>query len=801
MKVLQINCVWNYGSTGKIMYDIRQGLIERDMESVICYGRGKRTNDKKVYKVSTEIGAKFHSFFTLLFGVRFGHSFFSTRKLISIIKKENPDVVHLHCLNCNFTNVYKLLNFLKIENIPTVLTLHAEIMHTAGCDYAFDCEKWKTGCHNCDRIHGLISSKFRDDSKYCFELMKKAMDGFDQLLAVGVSEWVTERARLSPVFPQRTTFITVHNGIDTENFNYTESLGLREKLNISKDKKIILHVTSGFTNPVKGGKYVLELARLLPEVQFIIVGFSGEKNNLPKNVIAIPNTTDKKELANYYSLADLTLLTSKKETFSVIVAESLCCGTPVVGFEAGAPETIAIKEYSAFVEQGNVVALKEICEEFLANTYDKVKISNEAIEKYNRGLMFENYLEAYKKCIENRKRKVLQVNCVWKNGSTGKIMYDISEGIKENDMQSVVCYGRGQRPQENYAYKVSSEFGAKIHSLLARLFGVQFGHSFFATKKLIRIIKKEKPDIVHLHCLNANFTNVYKLLNFLKTNKIHTILTLHAEIMHTAGCEHAMECEKWKTGCHSCNKIGGKISKFFRDDASYCYEKMKKSFENFDNLTVVGVSKWLTDRAKQSAVFSKNTVFKTIENGIDIGIFKNQKCDDLFEKYGIPKDKKIILHVTPNFNHPIKGGKYFLEVAKRFPEYQFIIVGFNGDEKLLPKNVIPIRNTQDRIEMAKFYSLADITLLTSLKETFSMVVAESLCCGTPVVGFEAGAPETITIPEYSSFTEFGNVELLSSRIKEMIVLKFNKDEICNEGKKKYSSQKMVENYINIYNKS
>lgn len=395
--------------------------------------------------------------------------------------------------------------------------------------------------------------------------------------------------------------------------------------------------------------------------------------------------------------------------------------------------------------------------------------------------------------------KILQINCVYNKGSTGKMVYDICGGLEKRGFETAVCYGRGKKVNERNVYKVSTEIEAKIHSVLWRLFGVMFGFSPIATAKTINIIKKEQPDVVHLHCLNGNFINVYRLLEFLKKENIKTVLTLHAEIMHTAGCEHALDCEKWKTECHTCPKIDGKISKYFRDDAKHCFKKMQKAFKGFSDLTVVGVSDWLTQRAKQSPVFPKNTVFKTVDNGIDVNVFSKADYADLYQKYNIPKDKKIILHVTPNFNSAIKGGKYVLQAAEQLPQYQFVIVGFNGDKNILPENVLPVNHTDSKFEMAQFYSLADVTLLTSLKETFSMVVAESLACGTAVVGFKAGAPETIAIPEYSSFTEFGDSELLCEKIKEMLCLEFNKDEISKQAKTKYSFENMVENYIGIYN--
>ena len=94
--------------------------------------------------------------------------------------------------------------------------------------------------------------------------------------------------------------------------------------------------------------------------------------------------------------------------------------------------------------------------------------------------------------------------------------------------------------------------------------------------------------------------------------------------------------------------------------------------------------------------------------------------------------------------------------------------------------------------------MADMTLLTSKKETFSMVCAESLSCGTPVVGFQAGAPEQISLPEYSSFVEYGNVDLLSTETSKMISKVFDHREIAKKAKEKYSKEVMSQNYIRLY---
>lgn len=392
--------------------------------------------------------------------------------------------------------------------------------------------------------------------------------------------------------------------------------------------------------------------------------------------------------------------------------------------------------------------------------------------------------------------KILQINCVYAIGSTGKIVEDISAYCMENGDVVLTLYGRlGERLNPSVK-KISSELEAKAHSLLSRLTGVEFGYSFFATKRAIEIIKSYKPDVVHLHCLNGHFINVFNLLHYLKDNCVPTVLTLHAEIMHTAGCEHAFECMKWIDGCHNCDSVKGIFTQYFRDDAEYAYKKMQKAFDGFINLTVVGVSDWLTNRAKRSAIFKNaQSDFITIENGLDLKAFSPTKLSDNPLKYKFNNDNPIILHVTPNFKHPLKGGKYVLELAGKHPEWTFIVVGYNGEENL-PENVRVVSHIHSKKELSYYYSLASVTLLTSKRETFSMVCAESLACGTPVVGFEAGGPESVFIGDFATFVAHGDISKLESAVQEMLLRK----PIVNTASinERFASCKMAQRYKDIY---
>ena len=131
-----------------------------------------------------------------------------------------------------------------------------------------------------------------------------------------------------------------------------------------------------------------------------MAGNYDKEIQIPDNIILLGNVSNQVELAKLYSMADITLLTSKKETFSMVTAESLCCGTPVVGFQAGAPEEIAIDNYSDFVLYGAEEKLLDSVLYWLEKDLDKRKIESVAREKYSRQRMIDEYYHLYKEILE-----------------------------------------------------------------------------------------------------------------------------------------------------------------------------------------------------------------------------------------------------------------------------------------------------------------------------------------------------------------------------------------------------------------
>jgi len=74
-----------------------------------------------------------------------------------------------------------------------------------------------------------------------------------------------------------------------------------------------------------------------------------------------------------------------------------------------------------------------------------------------------------------------------------------------------------------------------------------------------------------------------------------------------------------------------------------------------------------------------------------------------------------------------------------------------------------------------------------------MTCAEAVSCGTKVIGFRCGAPESVFPEEYAKFVEYGDILSL----KEILLSDSGVSEE-HTGKDNYSIHKMSMRYLNIY---
>ena len=184
------------------------------------------------------------------------------------------------------------------------------------------------GCKHCPNKHQYPKSIGLDLSKWNYNEKKKIFTSLDNITLVTVSEWLKQQVNLS--FLNKYHITRIYNGIDRKIFKPTDST-LRKELKL-ENKYVILCVSDGWSIR-KGINIICDLSsKLREDEQIILIGFNSEKEirKLPNGIIGIKRTDNVQQLVNYYSMADVLLNPSYEETFGLVTAEALSCGTPVI---------------------------------------------------------------------------------------------------------------------------------------------------------------------------------------------------------------------------------------------------------------------------------------------------------------------------------------------------------------------------------------------------------------------------------------------------------------------------------------
>lgn len=382
--------------------------------------------------------------------------------------------------------------------------------------------------------------------------------------------------------------------------------------------------------------------------------------------------------------------------------------------------------------------------------------------------------------------KIVQINSVYKNGSTGRIVESLHKFYLSKKEESFVIYGRGKNKiKEDNVFKNSPEFLSKINAVRARLTGMPYSGNLISTRRIISKIKKINPDVVHIHNLNDHFVNSYKLLTFLAKNKYKVLITLHSEQTYTGTCGYALGCEKWaEGGCSKCPHIYLSTQSYI-DRTKRSFFKLKKVYDLFEksNLNIVGCTPWLTDRAKRSLLLKKFN-FSTIING--------SNTDDFNILSDVKKDNKNILFVNPRIDDPVKGHQFIGDLVKLLPDFKLTVVGPYTSKTKKVEGVNYVGKVTGKAELSKYYNNAFASIMLSKNECFPMTIIESLMCGTKVCLFKCFGPDDCYNEECVKFSDYGDIEGLAENIKKLTA--YSSDSVRNYAIEFLSQDRMCNDY-------
>lgn len=380
-------------------------------------------------------------------------------------------------------------------------------------------------------------------------------------------------------------------------------------------------------------------------------------------------------------------------------------------------------------------------------------------------------------------------------------MLQIQKAAEERGYEAISFVGRRKVPKNINCKKIGNGFSFWMHVGITTIFDKHGYGSFFATKKLIKRIKQENPDIIHLHNIHGYYLCIPLLFKYFKEEFSGQIFwTFHDCWPMTGHCAYftAVECEKWKSGCSECpNKKQYPVS-LFRDASVENYISKKNMFTDLEHLVIIVPSQWLADIVKQS--YMNKYPIEVIPNGLDLEKFFYKVDKEIVKKYGIRDDKKIILGVASVWE-PRKGLDVFEKLSRVIgDEYQIVLVGVNRFQKSkLSGNIIGIEHMSKQEELITLYSLSTIFLNPSTEETFSMVTVEAMACGTPVIVLNTSAVKELVNENCGIVLSDNAVTDYIEAIKSLEAKGLSR-ELVAEQAQKYNFLQSMENILNLYEK-
>ncbi|MBQ8783603.1 MAG: glycosyltransferase [Clostridia bacterium] len=342
MKILIINSVCGIRSTGRIVADLAEQYISAGHECRIAYGRENVPEKYKniSYQIGTELNVKVNALKVRIFDNEAFNAKKETLKFIEWANNYNPDVVWLHNVHGYYINIELLFKWIKSRpDMEVKWTLHDCWPFTGHC-YHFSyikCEKWKYGCHHCPQKRSYPSSILLDSSKANFIRKKECFCGVKNMTLITPSQWLANLVRKS--FLGEYPVEIAHNTIDTSSFKPLES-NFRENNDLS-ERIIILGVASAWGER-KGLYEFIELSqRIDTKYKIVLVGLTEKQiKKMPTNILCVPRTDSKIELAEIYTCADVFLNLSKEETFGLTIIEALSCGAYPIVYKGTACEEV-----------------------------------------------------------------------------------------------------------------------------------------------------------------------------------------------------------------------------------------------------------------------------------------------------------------------------------------------------------------------------------------------------------------------------------------------------------------------------
>ncbi|WP_432680682.1 N-acetyl-alpha-D-glucosaminyl L-malate synthase BshA [Bacillus velezensis] len=293
--------------------------------------------------------------------------------------------------------------------------------------------------------------------------------------------------------------------------------------------------------------------------------------------------------------------------------------------------------------------------------------------------------------------------------------------------------------------------------------------------KIAEVAARENLDIIHAHYALPHAVCAYLAKQMLKRD-IGIVTTLHGTDITVLGYDPSLK------------------------------DLIRFAIEASDRVTAVSTAL----AGETYDLIKPDKKIETIYNFIDERVYLKKNTESIKEKHGILPDEKVVIHVS-NFRK-VKRVKDVIRVFRNIAaktKAKLLLVG-DGPEKCVAWQLVEkyglqdqvlLLGNQDRVE--ELYSISDLKLLLSEKESFGLVLLEAMACGVPCIGTNIGGiPEVIKDQVSGFLVEVGDIQEASEKalavLEDKQLSKRLTDHALKMAETAFSSQRIVSQYERIY---
>jgi glycosyltransferase involved in cell wall biosynthesis len=340
-RVLHVIARFNVGGTARYLDNLLPGLVEH-FQMLLAVGcvQEHEIEDTRLEKIEFEriehLGRRISPI----------QDFRSYLKLRKTVKRYKPQIIHSHTFKAG------LLSRLMFFRIPKIHTFHGHLMG--------DPEFSKCAMQ-------VIIGIERQLAKVTKKLVTVGEQVSKDLVQVGVGK------------PHQ--YISIASEGQTLNFISRETA--RAKLNIHRDTNVVLWMAR--MAQVKNPSLAIEVARLLPEINFLMAGggelFGQIKAQAPPNVRLLSWV----DAAQVIPAADICLSTSLNEGIPYSLLEALSAGVSVVAVKSGAIEEIINSEMNGVLTSLDPTEIAHQISSLLSNPLRRLTLEQTALTSRSQG--------------------------------------------------------------------------------------------------------------------------------------------------------------------------------------------------------------------------------------------------------------------------------------------------------------------------------------------------------------------------------------------------------------------------------